>query len=259
MIVAAARGAGGVDPIAERLVPRGLAAALRVASFGLVAHLRIRTHAIDDVVRAAAERDVTQIVILGAGLDARGWRLEAARGSVVYEVDHPSTQAFKRRRLGDATAVARDVVFVGVDFERDDLDERLAQAGHDAARATTWIWEGVTPYLTPASIDATLAIVARRSADGSALAMTYATPNLADLPRVLQPVAEAAFMVIGEPLRGAMSTEAAAALLRTHGFEIERDDLIVDLAAPLGVARPRRAINERLVVGCRRLDSPSGW
>lgn len=67
-------------------------------------------------------------------------------------------------------ALAREVVFVGVDFEKDDLDERLSNAGHDTSRATTWIWEGVTPYLTPLAIDATLAVAARRSASPLAAA-----------------------------------------------------------------------------------------
>ncbi|MBX3230618.1 MAG: class I SAM-dependent methyltransferase [Labilithrix sp.] len=248
MVVAAARAAAGIDAVAERLVPRGVLVATAVASFGLVAHLRLRTRAIDDVVREGAERDVVQIVVLGAGLDARAWRLEATQGAVVYEIDHPATQAFKRRRLGDERMLARDVVFVGVDFEKDDLAVQLERAGHDAARPTTWLWEGVTPYLTPAAIDATLAIVGRRSAPGSALAMTYVTPEYGEVPRVLAPLVRPAFRLLGEPLRGTMTTEAAAAALERHGLTPVRDDAIADLSARLSAPRPWRALAEHLVV-----------
>ena len=128
-----------------------------------------------------------------------------------------------------------------MDFERDDLEERLAQAGHSTASATTWIWEGVTPDLTPGAIDGTLGILGRRSAPGSALAMTYVTPDLADVPRALHPLARVAFRVLGEPLRGVMSVERAAAALGKHGFVVAQDDLLAELALRLGMPRQRRA------------------
>ena len=46
--------------------------------------------------RLIAERKPRQVVILGAGLDTRAWRLEALRGVRVFEVDHPATQSYKR-------------------------------------------------------------------------------------------------------------------------------------------------------------------
>lgn len=248
IFVAAARGAAGVDPFAERLVPRAIVRAGSLASVGLVAHLRLRTRAIDDVVREDAVRGITQLVILGAGLDARAWRLEETKATTVYEVDHPATQAFKRRRLGASTALAREVVFVGVDFEKDDLEERLASAGHDASRPTTWIWEGVTPYLTASAIDGTLAIVARRSAAGSSLSMTYITPVLGDVPPVFRPLVRPAFRVLGEPLRGIMAIDDATVALTKHGFAPIRDEAIADLAHRLALPRPWLAIAERLVV-----------
>jgi methyltransferase (TIGR00027 family) len=245
MLVAAARGAAGVDPFAERLLPAGLARALVLASTGLVAHLRVRTRAIDDAVRESA---ASQIVLLGAGLDTRAWRLDAVRDRMVFEVDHPATQAFKRRRLGGEPALAREVVFVENDFERDDLEERLASAGHDAALATTWVWEGVTPYLTPDAIETTLAILSRRSARTSTLAMTYVTPDLGDRLRVIRPLVRPSFRVLGEPLRGLMTVDAAEATVRRHGFAPVRDDSMVDLAGRLAVPKPWLAVAERLLV-----------
>ena len=56
-----------------------------------------RTIAIDDAVRA---RPAPQLVILGAGLDTRAWRLPELAGTAVFEVDHPASQQDKRDRIG---------------------------------------------------------------------------------------------------------------------------------------------------------------
>lgn len=48
-----------------------------------------RTIAIDEAVRA---RPAPQVVILGAGLDARAWRMKELAGVDMFEVDHPPSQ-----------------------------------------------------------------------------------------------------------------------------------------------------------------------
>ena len=57
--------------------------------------------------------------------------------------------------------------FVAIGFTRHDLAERLQAAGHDPNARTTWIWEGVVMYLTPAEVENTLSVVAARSAPKS--------------------------------------------------------------------------------------------
>src|SRR5881394_2413783 len=137
---AAAHGApwatGFSDPVAESLLPddvrKGLLmyrAGEKPARFvermrlGYLANLArmmaVRTVAVDQSVRAAPS---PQVVILGAGLDARAWRMPELEGSVVFEVDHPDTQRDKKTRIATRTPLAREVRFVGVDFTRDSLD-----------------------------------------------------------------------------------------------------------------------------------------
>ena len=108
-----------------------------------------RTVAIDDAVR---ECDHPQVVVLGAGLDGRAWRMPELAGVDVYEVDHPASQDDKRARAGDLGEPAARLHWVPVDFEHDDLTGALDEAGHDPARPTTWVWEGVVAYLTPAEV-----------------------------------------------------------------------------------------------------------
>lgn len=269
VIVACARAVTGVDPVADRLVPRPLGTAARIArrateghavrdrvvraaSLGLFDHVALRTQAIDAVVAREADDGAPQVVVLGAGLDARAWRLAALAGTTVFEVDHPSTQAFKRERLARAgRASLTDVRFVGVDFERDDLDARLAASGHDASARTTWLWEGVTMYLDRGAIEATLDVIARRSAPSSVLAMTYATRELANRFAAARPAVAPAFAILGEPLRGLLDEDEARAIVEARGFAVEDDARSSDLAPRFGARAPFMEIAERLLVARR--------
>jgi methyltransferase (TIGR00027 family) len=197
-----------------------------------------RTVAIDEAVRAAAH---PQVVILGAGLDGRAWRLPELAGAAVFEVDHPASQADKRARAAALEPRALDVHWVPVDFGRDDLGDALAAAGHDVALPTTWIWEGVVPYLTPAEVDAATATIAGRSAAGSHLIVNYQMPSVGAtvgrlVARTLLRLSRRADPTADEPRRSAWTPTALAELLGRHGFTVERDEDLATVAARLELA-----------------------
>jgi methyltransferase (TIGR00027 family) len=248
-MVAAARGAAGVDPIAERLVPRVYVPFARLgpawsARSSLANMMRLRTIAIDDAVKDAAHDGVEQVVVLGAGLCARGFRIAELSRSVVFEVDHPSTQQYKRRKLQGLTPRARDVRLVGVDFEKDDLAASLERAGHDSTARTTWIWEGVTPYLTPPAIASTLGVVHQRSTEGSVLALSYFEPT-GNRARFGFIGLQLGLRILGEPFRGMMSVLAMHRLLHENGFEVKDDATYPELAIRLALPAPRPAVTTR--------------
>ena len=56
-----------------------------------------RTRFIDDQLIEALQDGIDQIVLLGAGFDCRAYRLSGLEHTRVFEVDHPNTQAAKRR------------------------------------------------------------------------------------------------------------------------------------------------------------------
>ena len=136
----------------------------------------MRVAAIDRELEKAVHAGARQVVILGAGLDTRAFRLRVLAETTVYEVDHPATQAAKRERTVPLHPLARSLVFVAVDFERDSLSTRLKDAGHLPAVPTAWVWEGVVMYLSDAALSSTLASVARSSAPGSTLIVHYHEP-----------------------------------------------------------------------------------
>jgi methyltransferase (TIGR00027 family) len=184
-----------------------------------------RTMEIDAAVSAVQH---SQLVILGAGLDGRAWRMPELKDSTVFEVDHPASQRDKRFRVPELTQHAREVRFVPVDFERDDLNASLDAAGHDITRPTTWIWEGVVMYLDLPAIEASLSIIAGRSAPGSRLIVFYHRPawylHLIGL----------GLRRLGEPLRSAFTPEQMRALLNRHGFSVVRDEDLPTIGARLG-------------------------
>jgi methyltransferase (TIGR00027 family) len=207
-----------------------------------------RTVAIDEAVRASS---AAQVVILGAGLDGRAWRMPELRDVVVFEVDHPDSQREKRARAATLPLVARDVRFVPVDFARDALDDALAAAGHDPARTTTWIWEGVVMYLTLPDIEATLEGIRRRSAAGSHLVVAYHCPAL--LVRLLGGL----LARIGEPLRSSFTADEMKALLRKHEFNVCHDEDLPGIARALSahIARATKFMKHHRIVTAERLPA----
>jgi len=141
-----------------------------------------RTRLIDDAIEGGLGGSVDQVLILGAGFDTRAHRLAALRRPRVFEVDHPDTQAAKRRALARALpALPPNVRFVAHDFRRDDLGATLAAAGYREPAPTLFLWEGVTNYLDEAAVDATLRRCARAS-PGSPLIFTYVHRDILSKP-----------------------------------------------------------------------------
>jgi methyltransferase (TIGR00027 family) len=208
--------------------------------------MAIRTRAIDEVVRTAA---APQVVILGAGLDGRAWRMPELAQAVVFEVDHPDSQRQKRARAGALSLAARQVRFLAVDFARDSLDGALAQAGHDPGQRTLWLWEGVVMYLDRTDIESTLRVIEGRSARGSLLSVLYAAPTW------LLSVVGLVVRSLGEPFRTALTPEEARTLLDRFGFTVTSDANLPTLgsrhSAALGRAS-RVARHLRILTAVRR-------
>jgi methyltransferase (TIGR00027 family) len=193
----------------------------------------LRVATIDrELVRAAAD-GVRQVVILGAGFDTRAWRMAELAGSTVFEVDHPATQAAKAERVAGLAPIAR-LRFVPVDFERDRLEDALANAGHDADAPTIWVIEGVVMYLGDDALRSTLAAVRARSARGSTLVLHYHLPSRTRERRIRKIL----FQALGEPQIGLRTVETMHAELDRAGFSVERDTDAVEQAAILGAAEP---------------------
>lgn len=183
-----------------------------------------RTRLIDDEI-AAALGQVEQLVVLGAGFDARPYRMPALQRLSVFEVDHPDTQAAKRRVLERAlTRSPSHVRFVPCDFQSRDLGSAMAEAGYRASAPTFILWEGVTNYLTEAAVDATLRWCAR-AAPGSIVLFTYVHRDILTRPHAFVGTKNlfASLERAGERFTFGLTPSELPDFLAERGLSLERD------------------------------------
>jgi methyltransferase (TIGR00027 family) len=223
------------DPIALAIVGAAAVAAIRTAPLRyrlpparyLRAFLVARSRVAEEALAHAVRRGVRQYVVLGAGLDTFAYRNPYPADSLtVFEVDHPATQAWKRGQLEAAgIALPQSLRFVSVDFEKEQLGERLAGAGLRTDERAFFSWLGVSMYLTRAAIGATLAYVAGLPR-GSGIVFDYAVPpaGLSPVRRLVVHALLKRVAAAGEPWKTFFEPRALAAELRALGLT-ELEDL----------------------------------
>jgi methyltransferase (TIGR00027 family) len=181
-----------------------------------------RARFIEDLVAEEANRGVGQYVILGAGLDTFAQRrADLTARMVVYEIDRPAPQAWKRQRLIDLDfGVPSFLRLVPVDFEAGDKWwDRLTAAGFDSTQPAVVASAGVSMYLTTEAITATLRQVASL-ASGSTFVMSFMLPiEMAD-PAVRPGIERAAAgaRANGTPFVSFFTPAEMLALAREAGF-----------------------------------------
>ena len=199
--------------------------------FFVVARARL---AEDAVQRAVETRGVGQLVVLGAGLDTFGYRHVFGDRLRVFEVDHPATQEWKRRRLAEAgIEVPASLTYAPVDFERDNLAEQLAAAGMRPEVPTFFTWLGVVPYLSREAIGATLSVVAAHPG-GAELVFDYGENRDTVDPALRAQFEERAARVAaaGEPFVSFFEPAELRGWLEALGF-----DRVEDLDVPAMIVR----------------------
>lgn len=222
------------DPIALRIIGQEAAARLRDRSDeqqgrfarAVRAFMVARSRFAEDELARAIERGAGQYVILGAGLDTFAYRSPHASGRLrIFEVDHPATQEWKRERLAAGSIVAPEsLTYVPVDFETQTLTEELARAGFRAATVTFFSWLGVTMYLQPAAIHATLQFAAS-TPRGGGIVFDYAIPrsSLSWIGRIALDAMSRRVARTGEPFRTFFDPPELAKQVRTMGFRYIED------------------------------------
>eukprot|EP00898_Chlorokybus_atmophyticus_P006559 jgi/Chlat1/6904/Chrsp52S00515 len=157
-------------------------------------HIAIRTKYFDDATVAALRGELlcqssrgpafpTQVVMLGAGMDARVWRLPEQRregegwlAESLFEVDQPGVIAAKEAMLKQLRQngalsldpkLARSRVTVAADLMDPAWARALARSGYNSAAPAVWVMEGLLMYLEPVAVDALVRTMAEVSAEGS--------------------------------------------------------------------------------------------
>jgi methyltransferase (TIGR00027 family) len=195
------------------------------ATGGVRASIVARARFIEDLVIEQVELDADQYVLLGAGLDTFAQRRpEIASRIMVFEVDQPGPQEWKRQRLIETGfGVPEWLRLVPVDFETTSWWDGLLANGFDADKRTVVASVGVSMYLTREATAATL----RQSAElavGSTLAMTFMQPLelVAPEERELHQATNTAARASGTPFISYYAPDDILAMARDAGFKTAR-------------------------------------
>ncbi len=224
-------------PDEDQRLQEDVAGGIDLRTTDMTRYLQARTAFFDHFAVGSIDRGARQVVVVGAGYDGRGIRY--ARQDVQwFELDHPDTQADKRARLARLMIDADQIEFVAADFAVDDVAALLCRAGLDVTRATAYLCEGVSVYLTPPVLSSLLRALGGRTSAGSELAIELALVPRSPSERLRRSRLQARVANMGEPLRSAIPAEQLDAFFATTGWRIRR------AADPAGVEveRSRRSV-----------------
>mmetsp|Transcript_24368 Transcript_24368/g.35436 ORF Transcript_24368/g.35436 Transcript_24368/m.35436 type:complete len:309 (-) Transcript_24368:44-970(-) len=208
---------------------------------GLLEALTIRTKWIDDeIIHAVKEEDAKQFIILGAGYDTRGFRLDLPDEFKTFEIDQPIVQQKKIENLQwlvkkkDAKEIkekmeSKKVEFISVDFNHDSLDEKLATCeGYKSDRCSIITLEGVTQYIPKESTADTLKKMKKIVAPGSTLLISYIPAQWLDeddaieKPKAVRSIMKVA-KAVGEPWISGWAPMDFADFLKECGYVVTSD------------------------------------
>ncbi len=199
-------------------------------------------YAEDILEQAVQQQQVQQYVILGAGMDTFALRRpDLLERLQVFEVDHPATQAHKRRRLLEISQEPpAQLHFVPVDFSRENLADALRRSAYDPQTPSFFSWLGVTYYLTRAAVFATLCALAEVAPAGSAVIFDYLDTDAFVPEKVAKRVQIMMDNVrrLGEPMITGFDPATLASDLAAIGLSLCEDLGPADIEARFFAGRP---------------------
>ncbi|MED2013210.1 class I SAM-dependent methyltransferase [Bacillus wiedmannii] len=164
-----------------------------------------------------------QYVILGAGLDTFSFRHRELENEIeIFEVDHPSTQKFKRERIKDAELeTPYNLHFISMDFTKGFSSEQLRNEGFENKK-TFFSLLGVTYYLTKEELSSLIECLFAMVPEGSSIVFDYPDENLFTEKGLSNRVENMVKMatVGGEPMKSCFSYTEMEALLEKAGLLI---------------------------------------
>ena len=147
---------------------------------GIRALFPCRKRYIQEKAEDAVSHGIKAVVNLGAGMDTLVFRSKALASLPAWEVDQPINVAAKRKGLERALGAVPDrVTQVAIDFDHEDLSQKLGDAGYAGDVPTLFIMEAVTQYLTDDGIASTFDFLSK-APSGSRLLFTYVKQSFLD-------------------------------------------------------------------------------
>ncbi|KAL1198719.1 hypothetical protein V5N11_020797 [Cardamine amara subsp. amara] len=136
--------------------------------------LAVRTLWFDTRIQAALDSfhgDAAQVVLLGAGMDARSYRLNCLNKSEVFEVDFSDVLQVKASLVEAAVKsreelkmTAKSLVRVAIDIRDNEWFDKLKKSGFLPEVNTVWVLEGILYYLSHTEAMQVLKLIAEKCA-----------------------------------------------------------------------------------------------
>ncbi len=198
-----------------------------VMQFTPIALAISRAQYTEDSLEQAIKRGVSQYVILGAGLDTFAFRRpDLVEQLQVFELDHPATQAYKRRRLVELDwKLPKNLHFIPIDFTQKNLATELASSAFDTQSLSFFSWLGVTFYLTRDEIFDMLRSIAEVASAGSSIIFDYFDSDVF-IPGKASPLMQKSLEDArqhGEPVKTGFNPSMLSAELASLGLNLQED------------------------------------
>jgi len=139
---------------------------------GVYGNMICRTRYIDEKLNEAIQAGFKNVVIIGAGMDMRAFRIEGIDSLNVYELDSAAMSDYKQTSIKPLIGDNQHVTYVPINLKTESLQQNLTDAGCDSTLKTFFIWEGQTQYLPESQVKDILNSVAS-FALGSQLIFSY--------------------------------------------------------------------------------------
>ena len=195
------------DVIAEYLVPIPLS------------RIRFAEEKLNEFAKKHGE---CQYVICGAGVDTFAFRNNNPNIQI-FEIDHPATQKYKQERINELEwNIPKNVHYVPVNFEKDDMKEILVKCGFDKNKKTFFSILGVTYYLTLPVFEETIKNISQLSTEQNIIVFDYPDETTLHPEKTVERVTILAEMTasLGEVMKHGYTLESIKTALHNHGFDI---------------------------------------
>ncbi|TBR56419.1 SAM-dependent methyltransferase [Westiellopsis prolifica IICB1] len=124
----------------------------------------VRTRFFDDFLMSQVDQ-IRQVVILGAGMDTRAFRLPWQRDTHLYELDRKEVLQYKESVLGNIQSrCTRHSIEVDI---KESWADKLIGSGYLPEIPSVWVMEGFVYYLSETQVHELLKTITKLSAPGS--------------------------------------------------------------------------------------------
>jgi methyltransferase (TIGR00027 family) len=203
----------------------GLAALYDRVLPGSVGWVLTRHRYFDDAIAEAVQGGAKQVVFVGAGYDSRALRQKALAQAAIFEIDHPDTQARKKRILQQLPGgLPKNVHYISLNATRGDLRE-LPQHGFDRKAKAVFVLEGFIWYMPPEVASDIFAAITEIAEPGSQVIFDYILPSVVDGTCTLEGAQKhrAYCAKRGEPILFGIEPDQLAEYLRATGLSLIDD------------------------------------